>query len=226
MSDMEMPDFVPYMKPAQAEDVVGELVQFYLGDSYEIVEKMAGVDFTLFVRDGVVGVGVEGAIWPVGASNPVCEWLRSLGFDKSLVAFESHVGKPFVIEGVMVGELAPVNHYDFYDTGFFVYNILDLEDRRQLTRQERQWFMDTFNQNPQVFSKLLNVPSTVDEVPFAPAARLVEARMLAPSQAEVEMMVELKAMAPGMSSVVPSVDRVGLVFRSMSHNFVFEVKGD
>lgn len=224
---MDVPDFVPYMEVKDVREVLGELVGFFLGDSYLISELVAGEPVTVFVRDGVVGVSDTTGTYPAGFGSPASEWFTATETYSRLTEFEAHVKKSFVLQGYMIGPSYEGNPYELEVDEFVVSNILDLEERFQLTPQEVHWFLKTYNDSPAVKEKLGLVPNTVYETPFAPAARLIAMSGGEPATIQAvsqDVLTDLNLLAGGMSSMNPTKDRKGLVFRSMRTDFVFKIE--
>lgn len=225
---MEMPDFVPHTVVRDVHSAVDELVMFHLGDSFQISELMAGEDVTIFVNNGVCGVEDGSGVNPAGAGSAVSVWLEASGLSGMLTQFEAHVGRPFVIQGTVIGPEFSGGQYDLEENSLVVTNILDLNERFQLSPTEVQWFVSTFNESPEVSVKLSIVHSTVYTTPFIPAARLIamnggrdEAIV---SKVKADLLDDLSMLVGGISSMFPTKERAGLVFRSMNTEFVFKIE--
>lgn len=222
MRETEIPDFVPYTKVFDIEEALPTLVGFYLGHNYRISELVDGKEVSVFVREGVVGVVVDGLCWPVGDYLEETLWFQESRTAEGLVAFEEHCKKPFVVQGYLS---------DTEDGKVFaVRNILDLNHRVQLTGPELSWFVGTYNENPQIEHKLVLVPQTVYQTPFAPAARKIALESGSGNEAEVmqqvanDVLEDLQKVAIGASTMCPTRQRKGLVFTSLDAEFVFKVE--
>lgn len=225
---MELPDFVPHTNVQPLREAIDDLVRFYLGESFQLAELLVGDEITVFVRDGVVGIGTDVGTFPAGSGEHLTAfWFQDSGLSDRLVEFEAHVNKPFVIQGYMIGPHHKGNYYELEADKFVVSNIIDLNERYQLSVKEVAWFVKTFNENPAVLEKLDVVPNTIYDIPFAPAARKIALEggtEQVIDQVKADLQDDFAVIAGGVSTLYPTKNRAGLVFRAMGIEFVFKVE--
>ncbi len=127
------PSFIPKTDETRVQ-VLQELLDKYIGEPCYIAEKLDGSSVTYYQKDGHFGVCTRNLELLEDPENSIWEVANTLELKDKLAS----LGKPYALQGEIVGEGIQKNKYRIHGQQVFFFNIFDIDAYRYLDFAEFQ----------------------------------------------------------------------------------------
>lgn len=162
-------------------------LEAHRGKLLHVTEKLDGVSFTAFLRDGVFGIGSRSWWWDeTDKSNALARLADGLGLEDKLRGVWRRWDKEFALRAEAVGPGIAKNKYGLPGVAMFVYDVVDVTAGGHLGPNDALAAVAEMGLEPVPQLPPLVLNHTVDE---------------------------LVALAEGPSAINPKIQREGLVLR-------------
>lgn len=109
-----------------------EYLEFYANEYFEVSEKLNGESETMFIRNGHFGVCSSG--WEyLENNNALWKIARILDLEQTLLKINRNIA----LQGEIIGEGIQSNPYKIKGHDFYLFNIWDIDQYRDLSPKER-----------------------------------------------------------------------------------------
>lgn len=193
------PSFIHKTDQERCQNLVRDIFEKHINESYEITIKLDGSSFTGYYYDGELGVCSRNLELKIDEDNKDNSFVRMFSNSKLDQVLLSYC-KNIAVQGELMGPNIQGNREKFETTQLFVFDIFLIDEKRYAKPDERK----------SIYNDLVGLGFTGNHVPIISEK----------SQVSATNLVDLLAFAEG-----PSINhkiREGLVYKSHDSDFTFK----
>lgn len=188
------PSFIPKTDQNRIQNIVKEIEEVKAtGEAFEITEKLDGSSMTIFCHEGEFGVCSRNLQLKIEGNENNAFVKTALSLNLDLEALEG-----FALQGELVGEGIQGNPYKLEGLHFYVYNIYNINKGEYIKP---------------LLARVMTKALGLKYVPLLSDMEFISDRSLD----------ELLKEAEGESDLCGSVEREGIVYKSVGRDFSFKV---
>ena len=197
------PMFIPKTDQERCQNLRKSIFETHENEVYEVTVKLDGSSMTVYVKDDYIGVCSRNIDLKETEDNSFWKNAHKQNIIEVLKQYHTDTGRSIAIQGELIGESIQSNYEKITGQKFYVFDIYDIDAGRYMSPSERA----------QVLVNLTIMGAYVPHVPTLESECSVSSRF-----ANID---EILQYAEG-PSMVPTVKREGVVFKSTTTNFSFK----
>ena len=197
------PHFIPKTDQERCQNLRKEIFETHKDETYEVTTKLDGSSMTVYVKNGDIGVCSRNIDLIETEGNSFWKAARDQNLIEALQGYCEDMAMDLAIQGELIGEGIQGNPEKLKGQRFFMFDVYDITNGRNLNPNERYDVLDELERGG----------ADVAHVPIVePVIRITY---------KVTTIDELLEYAEG-PSLNPQTKREGLVFKSHRSNFTFK----